>query len=367
MPNQNWRKWSAAAAVFTAAASLLLSACSSKQADEPVPSQPPATESPAPDLAPSPSASAPTGAYTSPLTGLTAEEAVNNRPVAVMINNAPAARPQSGLQDADVVYEVLAEGGITRLVAIFQSAESGGAAKLGPVRSIRPYLIELGESYHGVLVHAGGSPDAYSILQSQHKEELDEIGKAGAYFWRDSARKAPHNLYTSLEKLREGVDKSGFKATDDAVPAYSFRQADEPLTVGEAAAGVQVKFLQESYKVSYRYDAGTQLYTRYIGDKVHADKETGEPLTMSNVIVMGADHKVLDDVGRLSVDLAAGGKALLLQRGRVITGQWVHNQNDVIRFVKDGTEVPLYPGKTYFNIVPNSPDFDSHIQILEGL
>ncbi|ANS73188.1 hypothetical protein AWM70_00140 [Paenibacillus yonginensis] len=366
MTNKDWRKWSAAAASLSAAAALLLSACSSEQADEPVPSQPLVAESTAPDIAPGPSASAPAGAYTSPLTGLPAEEAVNLRPVAVMINNAPAARPQSGLQDADVVYEVLAEGGITRLVAIFQSADSG-SAKLGPVRSIRPYLIELGESYHGVLAHAGGSPDAYSILQSQHKEELDEIGRAGAYFWRDSARKAPHNLYTSLEKLREGVDKFGFAAEDNDVPSYTFRQADEPLTEGEAAAGVQVTFLQDSYKVSYRYDAGTQLYTRYIGDKAHVDKETGEPLTMSNVIVMGADHKVLDDVGRLSVDLAGGGKALLLQRGRVLTGQWVHKKDDVIRFVKDGAEVPLYPGKTYFNIVPNSPDFDSHIQILEDL
>lgn len=282
-----------------------------------------------------------------------------------MINNAPAARPQSGLADADIVYEVLAEGGITRLVAIFQSADSAAAAaKLGPVRSIRPYLIDIGESYHGVLVHAGGSPDAYALIQSQHKEELDEIGKAGAFFWRDKARKAPHNLYTSLEKLREGADKLHYSAEDAAVPAYTFRGENDVLTGGSPAAGVRIKFLLDSYKVSYKYDEATKLYTRYIGDQPHADQETGEPLTAANVIVMGADHKVLDDVGRLSINLELGGKALLFQRGQVIEGRWVRKEGDVIRFAKDGEEVPFYPGKIYINIVPNTPDFDSHVELL---
>lgn len=97
-----------------------------------------------------------TSLYTAPLTGLPVDEAITRRPLAVMINNAPAARPQSGLSSADIILEVLAEGGITRFIAIFQS--EGAAETVGPVRSIRPYLIELGESYDGVLVHAGGSP-----------------------------------------------------------------------------------------------------------------------------------------------------------------------------------------------------------------
>ncbi|WP_068621940.1 DUF3048 domain-containing protein [Paenibacillus tuaregi] len=299
-------------------------------------------------------------AYVSPLTGEPVDAPLETRPLAVMINNAPAARPQSGLMDADIVYEVLAEGGITRLVAIYQSAEK--VEKIGPVRSIRPYLIDLGESYHGVLVHAGGSTDAYALIQSLHKEDLDEISNAGAYFWRDKSRKAPHNLYTSVEKLRAGAKKRGYGLVDKQVPAYTFREADDPVE-GETASQVEIKFLLNNYRVSYHYNAKTRLYERYVGKKPHKDLDTGTGLTAANVVIIGADHQTLDKVGRLSVDLNSGGKAMLLQRGKLIQGQWVRKKNDVIRFVKDGAEVPLYPGKTYFNIVPNTGGFSSHVTI----
>ncbi|AWB43407.1 DUF3048 domain-containing protein [Paenibacillus sp. CAA11] len=341
-----------------AASMLLLSACGPKEEAAPA-AEPAVTVN---DQAPG--GTAPAAAYTSPLTGLPSESAVASRPMAVMINNAPAARPQSGLGEADIVYEVLAEGGITRLVGIFQSSSSG--VKIGPVRSIRPYLIDIGESYHGVLVHAGGSPDAYALIQQEHKEELDEIGKGGAYFWRDKTRKAPHNLYTNLEQLHEGTAKQGFAAEDNAVPSYSFKKEDDPAE-GNVAKGVEVKFLLNSYKVSYRYNAETHLYERYIGDKPHQDKDTSQTLSFTNVVVLGADHAVLDDIGRLHVDLTLGGEALLLQRGRVIEGRWIRKADDVIRFVQNGQEVPFYPGKTIFNIVPNDPDFQSHVQLLDPL
>ncbi|MEC2346879.1 DUF3048 domain-containing protein, partial [Paenibacillus barengoltzii] len=156
---------------------MMLSACGkvgepAAPADTNAPPQ--LTETPEDNPEPEPAAPA----YTAPLTGLPLEEPLTRRPLAIMINNAPAARPQSGLIDADVVYEVLAEGGVTRLVSIFHSQADN--AKIGPIRSIRPYMIDLGESYHGVLVHAGASNEAFAILQRQHKEDLDEITNAGA-------------------------------------------------------------------------------------------------------------------------------------------------------------------------------------------
>ncbi|MNW49879.1 putative lipoprotein YerB precursor [compost metagenome] len=299
-------------------------------------------------------------AYTSPLSGKPLDEPITKRPLAVMINNAPAARPQSGLNGADIVYEVLAEGGITRFIAIFHSGEEG--AKIGPVRSIRPYMIDIGESYHGVLVHAGASNDAFAIIQRQHKEDLDEITNAGAYFWRDKSRKAPHNLYSNVEKLTEGALKRNYDMEDTNVPAYTFRSEDDSVE-GAAANSVEVKFQLSNYLVTYEYDAETKLYKRFINGKPHNDLDTGEPITATNVVILGADHKVLDDVGRIEVNLEIGGKAVLLQRGKMIEGQWVRKSNDVIRFVKDNEEIPFYPGTTYFNIVPNQPDFDSHIKV----
>ncbi|QWU16922.1 Protein of unknown function [Paenibacillus sophorae] len=343
-------------------ASLVLSACGPQTAEPtgvssaaPLSSAVPAPATPVP--APSPALSP---VSVSGLTGLPVTEAPLPRPLAVMINNAPAARPQSGLTKADLLYEVLAEGGITRLIAIYQS--QSGISKIGPVRSIRPYLIDIGESYGGVTVHAGGSPAAYAILQRQHKEDMDEIGRAGAYFWRDKSRKAPHNLYTSEDKLRTGAEKFGYGGAV-AVQGYLFTNPDYVPVGGEPASGFKVHFLLQSYTVDYKYDSASRTYARWVNGKPHLDQDSGEPVEAANVIVMGADHTVLDEVGRLSVNLELGGEAMLFQRGEATRGRWVRKAGDVIRFVRDGKEAALYPGVTHFLIVPNTPSFESHLTV----
>lgn len=353
-------------ALLSAAAVMLLSACNSNPKEESQLEIPVAVETPVEE----PATAEGEAPYTAPLTGMPLEEPVTQRPLAVMINNAPAARPQSGLGQADIVVEVLAEGGITRLVGIYQS--QSGIDTIGPIRSIRPYLIELGESYGGLLVHAGGSPEAYAIIQQQGKADLDEIGNAGAYFWRDSSRKAPHNLYASDEKLREGADKLGY-SSEVPIPEYTFypsenAESGDAVAVsgaegGEAAAKVELTFLLKNYVVGYEYDPEANVYKRTINGNPHIDLNDNEQLKASNVMVLGSDHKVLDDVGRLGIDLERGGEAMLFQNGRAIKGQWVRAAGDVIRFVKDGQEVPFVPGTTYLNIVPNDPPFESHLTI----
>lgn len=337
---------------------VLLSACG-KNGEAVPPADgiaPPQTAVPEENVPPEPAPPA----YTAPLTGLPLEEPLTRRPVAIMINNAPAARPQSGLIDADVVYEVLAEGGVTRLVSIFHSQADN--AKIGPIRSIRPYMIDLGESYHGVLVHAGASNDAYAILQRQHKEDLDEITNAGSFFWRDKSRKAPHNLYSNVEKLLEGAAKRGYATEDGAVPAYAFYKDNEQPHSFETANNVEITFQLDNYRVGYEYDAATGLYQRSINGAPHADLESGDRLTAANVVVMGADHRVLDDVGRLEVGLSLGGEAVLFQKGKVIRSEWVRKEGDIIRFIKDNVELPMVPGQTFIHVVPNTPDFASHVK-----
>lgn len=365
MLNINKSVWRTSIVSITAV--LMLSACGGekKEAEPIVPEVKAPIESPVDE----PAVKQP-AAFTAPLTGMPLEEASSRRPLAVMINNAPAARPQSGLSKADIVYEVLAEGGITRLIGIFQSQTD--IEKIGPIRSIRPYLIDIGESYGGVLVHAGGSPEAYSIIKKQGKQDLDEIGSAGAYFWRDKDRKAPHNLYSSDEKLREGADKHKF-SEEIKIPQYTFvkeepaeeganDQAADVLS-GEPAAKVDITFLLQNYVVGYTYDQETKLYQRSMNGEPHIDLNDKSVLTAANVIVLGANHKVLDNVGRISVDINSGGEAMLFQQGKVMKGQWVRSAGDVIRFVKDGKEVPLFAGTTYFNIVPNNPGFETHVTI----
>lgn len=299
--------------------------------------------------------------FTAPLTGLPVEQPVLERPLAVMINNAPAARPQAGLSQADMVYEVLAEGGITRLVAFFQS--HGGDVKIGPVRSIRPYLIELGETYGALPIHAGGSTDAYAILQQQRKEHLDEISNGGAYFWRSKDRRPPHNLYTDVNRLRKGSDSKGYAKQTD-VPVYSYLKSGEtPVMVDETAVSLQIRFLLKSYRVSYTYDPADQQYKRFVNEKSHVDQNNNQQLSAANVIVMSARHRTLDDVGRLSVEVDGSGEAMVFQQGQLIQAEWQHTPGDAIRFMKNGVEIPLTPGTSYIHVVPADTSLKEHVTI----
>lgn len=298
-------------------------------------------------------------AFTAPLTGLPADHAVVERPLAIMINNAPAARPQAGLSQADMVYEVLAEGGITRLIAFFQSY--GGKVKIGPVRSIRPYLIELGETYGALPVHAGGSTDAYAILQQQHKEHLDEISNAGAYFWRSKDRRPPHNLYTDVSRLREGIDRKGYIMQTE-VPVYRYLKSGEtPVMADESAASLQIRFLLKNYRVSYTYDPANKQYKRFVNGKPHLDQNNNQQLSAANVIVMSATHRTLDDAGRLSVELNGSGEAMVFQQGQLIHAGWQHTSGDVVRFMKNGVEISLTPGTSYIHVVPADTPLQEHV------
>ncbi|WP_028544371.1 DUF3048 domain-containing protein [Paenibacillus taiwanensis] len=301
-----------------------------------------------------------------PFTGLpTPEQAIQQRPIAVMVNNYKAARPQSGLSYADVLIEVLAEGGISRLVAIYQS-QNQYAGTIGPVRSIRPYLIELGESYKAVLVHAGGSPDGYRILQQQHKPYLDEISNAGSYFWRDKSRKAPHNLYTSLIKLEQGIAKKKYELTE-AIPAMSFAavgQAEHTAIAyqTEAAGKITIALLKNSELVEYQYDANRGNYIRYVAGKPHVDKENNEALRTVNVLAVEAKHQVLDQAGRLSVDVTTGGKAIWFRHGRAAAGKWVRQAAGPIQFQLEGQVIPLHSGVTHILIVPSLEAKEAHVK-----
>ncbi len=333
---------------------LLLPACGGGQAavaPEPTSIAPPSAP-PAPTAEPTPLT------FAAPLTGIQLEKQSAARPIAVMINNLAPARPQSGLTNADIVWEVLAEGGITRLVAIFQSTDAA-ADTIGPIRSIRPYLIDLGESYGAVLAHAGGSMDAYAILQQQAKPYLDEISNGGGFFWRSKERKAPHNLYSSLEKLRAGAEKRAYKL-DSVVPVYSFTEAGA-VDAGEPASTISLTFQLKSYKVGYAYDAESGLYKRSINDKPHVDMNNDGQLAASNLVVLSASHKTLDNEGRLAVNLEDGGPAMLFQKGKVVQAEWIRAADGMIRIVQGGHELPFVPGKTYFHIVPNATPLESHV------
>ncbi len=161
----------------------------------------------------------------SPLTGVSVSPQLASRPItAIMVENSPEARPQSGLVDAGVVYEAIAEGGITRFVTFFQEAQP---EVVGPVRSLRPYYIDWVRQFDAAVAHVGGSTQALRQVKAFGVKDLDEFANAGAY-WRDSARYAPHNAYTSTENLDKLIKQKGF--TDSDIKPIE-RKPDQPKEV----------------------------------------------------------------------------------------------------------------------------------------
>jgi hypothetical protein len=283
-----------------------------------------------------------------PLTGLSmAKEREGRRPFAVMVENEKSARPQSGLDKADVVYEILTEGGITRFLAVYLGED---AEEIGPVRSARPYFIDFAMEYDALYVHYGGSPQAYSDLKKY--SNIDNID--GIYdnvtFWRDRTRKPPHNAYTSTQNIMETAEKRGYLRTVK-LDGWDF--------IGEenSAPGPLREFeldYYRNYRVKYAYDEEKRAYIRYINDEPHVDRKTGDPIAVKNIIVQFMDTRVIDAEGRLEIKTAGSGTGYYISDGNYARIRW----EKASRFAKtrytteDGRELKLNPGNTWIQILP---------------
>jgi hypothetical protein len=331
----------------------LLTACTGKPGDTtPQPEQPPAPH------VETPPTEQPKYAYTAPFTGLGSPVKLEQRPIMVMINNAPAARPQSGLNQADLVYEVLAEGEMTRFLAVFHSQRPD---VIGPVRSIRQYFIEIGVGLDAVLVHAGGSPEALATLARSDYSHLDEIPN-GRYFWRETFRNPPHNLYTKPDLIEQAIRDKGMRTNSD-LPRMSFLPADAEITGGEPASQIDITFHRLN-KAAFQYDKEKKKYLRLTDGKPHLDLTTGEQLSATNVLVIAARHRVLDKEGRRQVDVVGPGDGYLFEQGMARKIKW-KRQGGIIRAYEDAAmtkELPLLPGNTWVEIVPNAPSLSHYVK-----
>ncbi|BFT69126.1 DUF3048 domain-containing protein [Paenibacillus sp. P36] len=286
--------------------------------------------------------------YKFPLTGLPSAKEVKSRPFMVMVENAPQARPQTGLDQADIVYEILAEGEITRFVSVFQSHE---ATTIGPVRSIRPYFVEIGDALDAVIVHAGWSQEAMDMMAGRKLAHLDEVYGDGAYYWRSTDRKAPHNLYTSVDKMKKGAEARKFRSEWNG-PLLTFAKDDgQSKLTGAAVHYILIPYLQ-GYFVSYEYNPAEGVYMRSMEGKPHLDKESGKQLQAKNLLVLESKHKIVDKEGRREVDVFGPNKGVILQEGKSQQITWERKNGMLRAYAEDGKEVPLLPGNTWVQIVP---------------
>lgn len=285
-----------------------------------------------------------------PLNGLPISHVSEQRPVAVMVNNFHLARPQSGLSNADIVYEVLAEGDITRFLAIFQSNIPD---KIGPVRSARDYYIELANGYHALFICHGNSPEAKQMMDAGIIDSINGLIYDGTLFKRDMSRKAPHNSYILKEGIEKGVVKRNYSYTEKVTP-LAFTQ--EPLSFDTSWKKVSEVFIKYSYNpdnnVTYKYNEVNKNFQRIQDGIVAKDALNNKDLQIKNILVIESTHKVIDDYGRRSVDLENGGKGFYIVDGMLKDIQWKNIDGRIIPFTLEGTEIKFAPGQTWINFVP---------------
>lgn len=286
---------------------------------------------------------------TSNLTGVEVNPEKNKRPVtSIQIENSPDARPQSGLREAGIIFEAIAEGGITRFNALYQEAEP---KNIGPVRSIRPYYIDLFLPFDASVVHAGGSAAGLAKIKRLKVKDIDHGANADA-FRRVSDRYAPHNLYTTMANLDKVSERRGYKTSKFT----SWPRKEEPKTTSPKVSKIDFRISSYLYDVHYDYDKKTNTYKRVMGGKPHKDRETGKQLSPKVVIAMVMDYS---QDGIYSVYKTSGkNKIYVFQDGNVTEGTWKKgNSKSQFKFSdKKGKVIELNPGQTWVTLVASPND-----------
>ncbi len=280
----------------------------------------------------------------SPLTGaVVPDEATTKRHVtAIMIENSPDARPQSGLKDAGVIFEAVAEGGITRFIALYQE---GRPSLVGPVRSVRPYYVEWAAGFDPAVAHIGGSARALQMIRSgSYGVDMDQFFNAGTY-WRATDRYAPHNVYTSFERL-DTLAAANSKTTS----TFTFApRADEEKSATPNASHINIGVSSGSFNVDYDYDAASNSYIRKQGGQPHTDREGGQ-LQPKVVIAMRVQMTHgFEDGNREQITTTGTGQAYIFQNGVVQEVTWskADARSPLVFTGADGAPVSLVRGQTW--------------------
>jgi len=301
----------------------------------------------------------------SPLNGklFTKTEITNlskNRPVAVMINNHSVARPQSGLNSADLVYETLVESGITRYLAIFWSE---APKKVGPIRSARQYYLEWLSPYDPLFIYDGCASSLdprVNACGNIYIYNIKNIATIGAWRWNDGRRYAPHNEYSSILSAWEYAKKVNW---DDMskIDAWKFKK-DSTSEERGLKTKVKISFSSKlsnggAYDVIWTYDTKSNAYYKQTGGKVDIDQETNTQVYAKSVVIQETSIvSAYDDKARVIIDTIGEGKATFLIDGKIITGTWEKKSRTdrTNYFDKDGNEIQFNRGRIWITTISRS-------------
>jgi hypothetical protein len=283
--------------------------------------------------------------YHSPLTGLvvSSEASVSQAVTGVMIENSTSARPQSGLKNSGIVFEAIAEGGITRFMVLYQDEKP---QLIGPVRSLRPYYLSWAAGFDASIAHVGGSDEALREVRNGSYRDIDQFFNAGTY-WRATDRYAPHNVYTNFERIDALNQKKGYTSSKfTAITRVDEKPLEEPK-----ATKITVNISSANFNSTYAYDSASNSYARSQAGKPHLDREHGQ-ISPKSVVVLhvtrtaGGYYQNLNTIGQ--------GKVTIFQNGDVVTGTWKKpSQRGQLSFYDaEGSEIALVRGQTWFVALP---------------
>ena len=286
------------------------------------------------------------------------QQLVNTRPIAVMFPTDASAQPQYGIGSADVLYEILEEGNMSRQMGIV--SDWVNLPKIGNIRSCRNYYTMLSKEWDAILVHFGGVPYMKMTIDAK---DLNNISGAQSYgsgggtpgasaFFRTKDKSAPHNAYTTGPNVYNASKKLGYKLGNRMKLTHvGFGQQD--MSSGLVANKVSLAKLFPYSQPYFQYDASTGQYKKYLRGKPQTDGNTGKQLTFSNVIVYAANHKVLDKKGYLDVSLLSNGSGWFITKGKAIEITWSKKDlyEPTIYRNKAGSIIKLSPGHTYIGVV----------------
>lgn len=279
----------------------------------------------------------------------------NDRPIAVMIDNHSGAWPQAGLQKAYMVYEIIVEGGETRLMALFKGVD---LEKIGPVRSARHYFVDYAMENDAIYVHFGESPQADKDIKKYSIDEIDGIAEDGTTFWRVKDKAAPHNAVTSTAKLLASAQNKKYKTTSSEESVLNYVTEEVNLEDGQEAVSVTIPHSQLQ-TVKYEYDEENQVYERYARGKEQTDWDTKETITTKNIIITFCDNYTLTDTenkGRQGLTNIGTFDGYYITNGKAIKIKCIKNDREEQTIYQDleGNEIKVNDGNTFVHICPTS-------------
>ncbi len=291
----------------------------------------------------------------SPLSGIYApEEKVNRRPVAIMFDNHPRARWQAGLSQAEIVYEFMVEAPYTRYMGIFLINEP---ESIGPIRSSRPYFVTALLEYDPVYVRVGGSPEAKRYIANLKIADIDGLSTSNKVLWknREVNKKAPHNTYTSMEAIRKTQVERGYRLFGE-YEGFKFNEEDRDID-GYSAKEIIIRYFKDN-TTTYSYDPKEKVYYRKKDGQVHIDELDNSNIIAKNIIIQEAKTRIIDNEGRLAIELVGEGKGKYITNGRAMDIKWIKKSRNSKTYYYDenGKEILLNPGVTWIQVVKTEPD-----------